>query len=433
MRMRRIQGTEHEYTMYSKKLASTGHDPHVLALDLLRESDLHLAGEFISNGSRCYYDVGHLEVSTCEVSNPFDLLVWEKAGEKIVDWLRRVEEEKYLSGDDKIWAFKNNTSPEGVSYGSHENYIVDRDVEFPSRFVQELVPHLSTRFIYTGAGDILDGKYVLSPMIYLTSEVVSGETMHRTGLINTRDEPHSLRESWRRLHIICGDALMNEVAIMLRNFTTSSILQLMEMNKLGDAPRLKSPVEDMWANVERTKPETWKVHLADGRVTSPVDIQRYYLSKIENIIQDDREKRAMRILEEVLDDIEGKKSKGLARRVEWLDRFFAIREAKEKKSGPDVEMMACKQYSEIGADRGLFYRRQAKGMVDRLLTDDEIAKAVRDPPTDTRAALRRKICDKFNIDSIDWSSVVVEDGTRRTIDLSDPYAHRLEDLHGAAG
>ncbi|MBI4416367.1 MAG: hypothetical protein HY557_05235, partial [Euryarchaeota archaeon] len=43
---KRIQGTEHEYTLYSRKMGSLGFDPHVLALELLRESDLHLAGEF---------------------------------------------------------------------------------------------------------------------------------------------------------------------------------------------------------------------------------------------------------------------------------------------------------------------------------------------------------------------------------------------------
>lgn len=434
MRMkRRIQGTEHEYTMYSKKLAPKGFDPHTLALELLRESDLQMAGEFITNGSRCYYDVGHFELSTCEVSNPFDMVLWEKAGEKIVDWLRRVTEEKYLAGGAKIWAFKNNTSPDGTSYGSHENYIVERSVSFPDRFVKELVPHLSTRFIYTGAGDILDGKYVLSPMIYLTSAIVSGETMHNTGLINTRDEPHSNRSDWRRLHVICGDALMNEVAIMLRHFTTTAILQLMEMDKLGDIPRLKSPVDDMWENVEKTNPETWEVHVDGGKKVSPVEIQRYYLAKIENIVEGDREKRALRILEEILDGIENRKSKELARRVEWLDRYFAIQEAKEAKAGPDVEMMACKQYSEVGMDRGIFYKRQNKGLVDRLLSDDEIAKAVTEPPKDTRAALRKEICDRFNTESVDWSVVVVNDGNRRRIELPDPYAHRWEDLHGTAG
>ncbi len=430
---KRIQGTEHEYTMYSKKLAAKGFDPHSLALDMLRESDLSLAGEFITNGSRCYYDVGHFELSTCEVSNPFDMLLWEKAGEKIVDWLRRETEEKYLSGGERIWAFKNNTSPDGTSYGSHENYIVDRSIDFPTRFVRELVPHFSTRFIYAGAGDILDGKFVLSPMIYLTSSVVSGETMHKTGLINTRDEPHSDRSSWRRLHVICGDALMNEVAILLRNFTTTAILQLMEMDKLGDIPRLASPVDDMWVNVEMTHPDKWKVHLEGGKTTSPIDIQRYYLAKIENIIEDDRERKALRILEEVLDGVENKSSKDLARRVEWLDRYFAIQEAKEAKSGNDVEMMACKQYSEIGADRGIFYRRQKKGMADRLLKDEDIVKAIREPPRDTRAALRRDICDRFNIESVDWATITVNDGGRRRIDLPDPYAHKLGDLHGAAG
>src|SRR6266705_931875 len=183
---KRVQGTEHEYTLYCRKMGTLGFDPHVLALDLLRESDLHLAGEFVKNGSRAYYDVGHFEVSTCEVSNPWDLVTWEKAGEK-------------------IHAFKNNTSPDGTSYGSHENYCVSRDLAFPQEYVRALVPHLATRFIYTGAGDIIDGKYVLSPMAYLTSTVVSGETMHDTGLLNTRDEPHADARRWRRLHVIVGD------------------------------------------------------------------------------------------------------------------------------------------------------------------------------------------------------------------------------------
>ncbi|HWM50544.1 MAG TPA: proteasome accessory factor PafA2 family protein, partial [Thermoplasmata archaeon] len=185
-----VQGTEHEYTLYCRKMGTMGFDPHMMALDLLRDSDLHLAGEFITNGSRVYYDVGHFEVSTAETTNFHDVVVWEKAGEKILDWLRRVMEEKY-TGDMKIHAFKNNTSPDGTSYGSHENYCVSRDVPFPGQYIRDLVPHLATRFIYTGAGDILRGKYVLSPMAFLTSQVISGETMHDTGILNTRDEPHA--------------------------------------------------------------------------------------------------------------------------------------------------------------------------------------------------------------------------------------------------
>src|SRR3989475_2791450 len=414
-------------------MGSQGFDPHVLALELLRESDLHLAGEFITNGSRCYYDVGHFEVSTAETTNYYDLIRWEKAGEKILDWLRKVMEEKYVGGGTKIHAFKNNTSPDGTSYGSHENYCVARSMPFPAQYVRELVPHFTTRIIYTGAGDLIDGSYVLSPSAYLTSTVVSGETMHDTGLLNTRDEPHADARRWRRLHVIVGDALMNETAILLRHFVTSSVLELMEKGMLADAPKLKSPVDDVWHNVEIRDPGKWKGHLADDPVVSPIDIHRDYLGKIEGILEDDADKRAFGLFEEVLDGLESKSSKHLARRIEWLDRWYAIQDATGGDEGPDVEMSACKQYSEIGEERSRFYKRQRAGLLDRVTTDDAILRAIQDPPTDTRAALRRTLCDKFNIEAIDWSLLVVNDGTRRRIDLFDPYATKLEERYATAG
>lgn len=428
-----VQGTEHEYTLFCRKMGSMGFDPHTLALDLLRESDLHLAGEFITNGSRVYYDVGHFEVSTAETTNFHDVVVWEKAGEKILDWLRRVMEDKYTDGTTKIHAFKNNTSPDGTSYGSHENYCVSRDVPWPNRFVRDLVPHLSTRIVYTGAGDIIRGKYVLSPMAFLTSQVISGETMHDTGILNTRDEPHADGRLWRRLHVIVGDALLNETAIMLRHFTTSAILQLMEADALQDVPRLKDPVRDMWHNVETRNPEQWRVELEGGSVVSPIEVQRYYLGKVEPLAEDAWEKRALKTWEEVLDDLENRRSKDAAHRVEWLDRWFAIQAATEDKVGPDVEMMACKQYSEVGAERSLFYQRQRKGLVDRITDDEAIKAAITTPPEDTRARLRRELCDTFNIEMIDWSVLVVNDGTRRRIDLPDPYATTLEATYATAG
>ncbi|HEY7587512.1 MAG TPA: proteasome accessory factor PafA2 family protein [Thermoplasmata archaeon] len=428
-----VQGTEHEYTLFCRKMGSMGFDPHLLALELLRESNLHLAGEFVTNGSRVYYDVGHFEVSTPETTNFHDLLVWEKAGEKILDWLRRVMEDKYTGGGTKIHAFKNNTSPDGTSYGSHENYCVSRDVPWPNHFVRDLVPHLSTRVVYTGAGDIIRGNYVLSPMAFLTSQVISGETMHDTGILNTRDEPHADGARWRRLHVIVGDALMNETAIMLRHFTTSAILQLMEDEALGDVPQLRDPVRDLWHNVATRNPDQWRVELEDGSTVSPIEIQRYYLGKIETIAEDAWEKRALRTLEEVLDALENRRSKEAARRVEWLDRYLAIQEAAEETEGPDVEMMACKQYSEIGAERSLFYKRQRAGLVERITDDDAIKRAITEPPVDTRAKLRREICDTFNIEMIDWSVLVVNDGTRRRIELLDPYATKMEATYATAG
>jgi proteasome accessory factor A len=220
---------------------------------------------------------------------------------------------------------------------------------------------------------------------------------------------------------------------MLRHFTTSAILQLMEDEALGDVPQLRDPVRDLWHNVATRNPDQWRVELEDGSTVSPIEIQRYYLGKIETIAEDAWEKRALRTLEEVLDALENRRSKEAARRVEWLDRYLAIQEAAEETEGPDVEMMACKQYSEIGAERSLFYKRQRAGLVERITDDDAIKRAITEPPVDTRAKLRREICDTFNIEMIDWSVLVVNDGTRRRIELLDPYATKMEATYATAG
>ncbi|HYM38990.1 MAG TPA: proteasome accessory factor PafA2 family protein, partial [Thermoplasmata archaeon] len=96
-------------------------------------------------------------------------------------------------------------------------------------------------------------------------------------------------------------------------------------------------------------------------------------------------------------------------------------------------MMACKQYSEIGVERSLFYKRQKAELVDRITDDETIKAAITTPPGDTRAKLRRELCDTFNIEMIDWSVLVVNDGTRRRIDLPDPYATKLEATYATAG
>jgi proteasome accessory factor A len=261
--------------------------------------------------------------------------------------------------------------------------------------------------------------------------MVSSHTMSGTGVLNTRDEPHGDGSKIRRLHVQIGDALLNEVGILLRNFTTQAVLVLMEMDALKDVPEMASPLEDMWHNVEQTNPDKWKVKLKDGKEVSPIHIQRYYLAKVESegLVEDDKERMAFKLWEEVLDDLENKRSKKLARKVEWLDRYFAIQEqAKVQPDDLEVEMRAAKGYSEMALGRGLHYRRLRRGLIDRVLEDEEIIAAIYDPPKDTRAALRRRICDEKEVASLDWSYVDIrtESGLRK-IELPDPWAVELEE------
>jgi Pup-ligase protein len=80
-----------------------------------------------------------------------DLVAHDKAGERILEGLltdagRRLRE-RGIDGD--LYLFKNNTDSAGNSYGCHENYLVDRHVDF-GRLTTMLTPFLVTRQIICG-------------------------------------------------------------------------------------------------------------------------------------------------------------------------------------------------------------------------------------------------------------------------------------------
>src|SRR4029078_10381127 len=111
---------------------------------------------FLRNGARLYLDVGsHPEYATPECDNITDLVIHDKAGERILEGLlvdadRRLREEG-MAGD--MYPVKNNTHPAGNSYGCHENYLVGRHGEF-GRLADILIPFLVTRQLICGARQV---------------------------------------------------------------------------------------------------------------------------------------------------------------------------------------------------------------------------------------------------------------------------------------
>jgi hypothetical protein len=106
-------------------------------------------GDIIANGSRFYIDMGHPEYSTAEASNPLELTLVDKVGERIV-------EQSAMNAGSKIKIYKNNTDGKGNSYGCHENYLIKRMTgdKFENEFTNALIPFFITRQIFTGAGKI---------------------------------------------------------------------------------------------------------------------------------------------------------------------------------------------------------------------------------------------------------------------------------------
>src|SRR3954467_5485968 len=85
------------------------------------EEDLGLANVILPNGARYYVDHAHPEYSTPECLSPTELVVHDKAGERILERSLEVVGEEMPSAPTLV-IYKNNSDGKGNSYGTHENY-----------------------------------------------------------------------------------------------------------------------------------------------------------------------------------------------------------------------------------------------------------------------------------------------------------------------
>src|SRR6201992_105324 len=201
----------------------------------LSDADNGRANVILTNGARLYVDHAHPEFSSPEVTNPRDAVLWAKAGETAM--AIAAEHAARIPGAGVIQLYKNNTDNKGASYGSHENYLMRRQTPF-SDIVAHLTPFFVTRQVFTGVGRVGIGQdgsgsgFQLSSRADFFEVEVGLETTLKRPIINTRDEPHSDADKYRRLHVIIGDANLSETATYLKIGTTALILAMIEEKAL---------------------------------------------------------------------------------------------------------------------------------------------------------------------------------------------------------
>src|ERR687896_516649 len=195
------------------------------------DEDTGMANVILTNGARLYVDHAHPEYSTPEVTNPRDLVRWDKAGERVMAEASR--RAATIPGTQPIHLYKNNTDNKGASYGSHENYLMRRQTPFAD-IVRHLTPFFVSRQVICGAGRVgigQDGRehgFQISQRADYFEVEVGLETTLKRPIINTRDEPHADPEKYRRLHVIIGDANLAEVSTYLKVGMTALVLSMIE-------------------------------------------------------------------------------------------------------------------------------------------------------------------------------------------------------------
>jgi proteasome accessory factor A len=401
--------------------------------ELPSKEESRLINLILSNGARFYVDHAHPEYSTPECTNPRDLVIWDKAGERILN-ISRTRAEAVSPPEQRILLYKNNTDSKGNSYGTHENYLMDRRCPF-TRIVQHLMPFLVTRQIFTGAGKVGSENnleytpYQISQRADFLETEVGLETMHSRPIINTRDEPHADPEKYRRLHVIVGDANMSELTTYLKVGTTAIALSMLEDDFIDRDFTLDNPVQ-AFRTISRDLTCRTPVRMKDGRSLTAVALQREFLELAHRYYRD-REldtvtKDVLVRWEYVLDRLE-QDPMSLSRELDWVIKKDLIESymATHDLDWTDAKVaMIDLQYHDIRPGKGLFYKLEESEAVERLVTDDEIVKAIHDPPKDTRAYFRGMCLQRYSEDivSASWDSVIfdLKEGPLKKIFMLEP-------------
>jgi proteasome accessory factor A len=387
------------------------------------EEDLGLANVILPNGARYYVDHAHPEYSTPECASPRDLVVHDKAGERILERSLELVADVLPPGE-RISIYKNNTDGKGNSYGTHENYLVDRATPF-ARIVRDLTPFFVTRQIFTGAGkvgvegaraDEVDVPYQLSQRTDFFEAEVGLETTLKRPIINTRDEPHADPEKYRRLHVIVGDASMCEVATFLKVGTTAIVLKMIEDEFLPDLS-LEGPVQAL--HEVSWDPELQRMlRLADGRSITAVDLQWEFLDHAKKWTKENDDTpghtEVLQRWESVLTGLEDDPL-SMHRELDWVAKYRLLDAYRERDGlgweDPKLGLIDL-QYHDVRRGRGLYHRLAASGKVERLVSDAEIESAMRRPPEDTRAYFRGNCIARYPdaITAASWDSVIFDTG-----------------------
>ncbi|MPQ99634.1 proteasome accessory factor PafA2 [Modestobacter sp. I12A-02628] len=391
-----------------------------------RDEDAGMANVILTNGARLYVDHAHPEYSTPEVTSPRDIVLWDKAGEKVMaEASRRAAQ---VPGTQPIQLYKNNTDNKGQSYGAHENYLMDRRTPFLD-IVRGLIPFFVTRQVVTGAGRVgigVDGRthgFQLSQRADFFEVEVGLETTLKRPIINTRDEPHADADKYRRLHVIIGDANLAELSTYLKVGTTSLVLAMIEAKALRQDLTIEDSVEALQA-ISHDATLTHRVRLRDGRRLTAIEVQREYLAQAQRFVADtgDSDEQTHDVLRrwaEVLDDLEVDPMR-LADRLDWPAKLRLLQGYRKRDGlewGDARLQLVDLQYSDVRPDKGLYHRLVARGSMQRLLTDEEVTHAMTHPPTDTRAYFRGECLRRYPtaVAAASWDSVVFDLGRENLV------------------
>ena len=416
-----------------------------------------------ANGGCFYIDLDHLECCLPEVLSAYDHVA---AWHAMLRLARRAQEtvNAELPAGQSVQVLVNNSDGLGNAYGSHLDFLVSRRAwenlfERKMHHLLFLAAFQVSSIVYTGQGKVgaENGMpavaFQLSQRADFFETLTGAQTTYHRPIVNSRDEAlcgsrNGAAADLARLHCIFFDNTLCHGTSLLKVGTMQLVLALLEAEQVNPMLIVDDPVSAVvqWSHDPTL---TARVRMASGAMLTAVELQLLFLEEAQRFAArglDDVVPRAGEILalwEDTLLELRAGDVTGLASRLDWMLKFRILQRAVQQRpeltwSSPEIKLLDH-VYASLDPAAGLYWAYEELGVVERLVSEAEIARFVTEPPDDTRAwtrALLLRIAGD-RVEHVDWDVIRFRTGgsgywpATRTLHLDDPLAFTRASVAGA--
>jgi len=234
---------------------------------------------------------------------------------------------------------------------------------------------------------------------------------------------------------------MSETTTLLKLGSADLVLRMIEAGVVMRDMALENPIRAI-REISHDTSCTRRVKLANGRELSALEMQTEYFEKTSRFVERrGADETSILLLAEwgdALKALVADEPERLGRKVDWVTKRILIERYMARHdltlSSPKVALLDL-QYHDVNRARGLYYLLEKGGKIERSCTDEQISKAMREPPQTTRAKLRgdfiRQAKAKRRDYTVDWVHLKLNDQAQRTVLCKDPFKsvdERVEQL-----
>jgi hypothetical protein len=391
---------------------------------------LVMSGFHRRTAARLYVDHAHPEYSAQEATHPLAALLYDKAGEWILDAASTciAADEVRNRGHKRPLLYKNNTDGKGQSYAGHVSVSYDNRI-LRRAFTKPLASFFVVLQLLSGAGSIASGttgrrQFWVTQRGRFFHRPVSEDTTGDRGIVNTRDESLDPDEGRNRMHVISQDVNMNEIAGYLKIGLIMVVMSMIEADAWPRNLELENPVAAFQA-VAADPTLTVELKLLHQDRNTPTHLTapellgrwiaaaRRFLQTRPMRWQDDVLGRSEELLGILTQDLfEARHS------LDWVMKLWLLRATQAKHGWAEDDWGRAKlaqmdlHYHHTlrepvvpGDKPGIYYLLQQRGDVHRLLTDSQIEHVVQGTDTGTRADTRRLLLNRYPGAHAAWEGV----------------------------